>query len=64
MSKRAAILGYGTTPFRARWIDKTYYELAFDAANGALDDAGISHEQVQSAVYGIYNDLFERQFMP
>ena len=64
MSKKVAILGYGTTPFRARWIDKTYYELAFDAAKAALEDAGLDHNQIESAVYGIYNELFERQFMP
>lgn len=64
MSKKVAILGYGTTPFRARWIDKTYYELAFDAAKAALEDAGLDHGQIESAVYGIYNELFERQFMP
>lgn len=64
MSKKVAILGYGTTPFRARWIDKTYYELAFDAAKAALEEAGLAHDQIQSAVYGIYNELFERQFMP
>lgn len=64
MARRVAILGYGTTPFRARWIDKSYYELAFDAAKAALKDAGLSHDQIESAVYGIYNDLFQRQFMP
>jgi acetyl-CoA acetyltransferase len=64
MSKKVAILGYGTTPFRARWVDKTYYELAFDAAKAALEDAGLTHDQIQAAIYGIYNDLFERQFMP
>ncbi len=64
MSKKVAILGYGTTPFRARWVDKTYYELAFAAAKAALDDAGLAHQEIESAVYGIYNELFERQFMP
>lgn len=64
MSKKVAILGYGTTPFRARWIDKTYYELSFDAAKAALEDAALTHDQIESAVYGIYNDLFQRQFMP
>lgn len=64
MARRVAILGYGTTPFRSRWIDKTYYELAFDAAKAALEDTGLSHDRIESAVYGIYNDLFQRQFMP
>jgi len=61
---RVAIAGIGNTRFKARWINKTYYELAFDAARMALEDAGMEIGQVESAVYGIYNDLFERQFMP
>ena len=61
---RVGIVGVGNTKFKARWIDKTYYELAFDAAKMALDDAGMEVDRVESAIYGIYNDLFERQFMP
>ena len=52
------------TPFRARWPDKTYFELAYEACHDALIDAGITIADIDSAVYGIYNDLFERQFMP
>ncbi|MFQ5455019.1 MAG: thiolase family protein [Nitrospirota bacterium] len=62
--KRVAIVGIGNTVFRARWKDKTYYELAFDAVKAALEDAKLSKDYIQTAVYGIYNDLFERQFMP
>jgi acetyl-CoA acetyltransferase len=61
---RVGIVGVGNTKFKARWADKTYYELAFDAAKMALDDAGMEIGRIESAVYGIYNDLFERQFMP
>jgi len=62
--RKVAIIGFGMTPFKARWPDKTYFELAYDACNEALQDAGITIKDVDSAVYGIYNDLFERQFMP
>lgn len=62
--RKVAIIGTGTTPFRARWKDKTYYELAFDAARAAFSDAGIRHTDVDSAYYGIYNDFFARQFQP
>ena len=62
--RKVAIIGVGITPFKTRYIDKTYFELAYDAADLALKDANISHQEVDSAVYGIYNDLFERQFMP
>ncbi len=62
--KKVGIIGFGTTEFRARWVEKTYYELAFDAAKTALDDAGIDKKEIGGVVYGIYNELFERQFMP
>ena len=39
--RKVAIVGAGSTKFKARWIDKTYYELAFDAAKMAMEDAGI-----------------------
>jgi acetyl-CoA acetyltransferase len=59
-----AVVGVGVTQFRARWKEKTYFELAFDAVAEALADAGIGHDRVSSVVYGIYNELFERQIMP
>ncbi|MFO8017420.1 MAG: thiolase family protein [Promethearchaeia archaeon] len=67
--KKVAIIGVGITPFKARYLDKTYFELAYDATKLALEDANrnganITHKNLESTVYGIYNELFERQFMP
>lgn len=62
--QKVAVVGCGITKFKARWLEKTYFELAFDAARDALADAGITIEEIQSAHYGIYNELFERQVMP
>ncbi|MGD0856827.1 MAG: hypothetical protein ABSA18_13645 [Dehalococcoidia bacterium] len=28
MSKRVGIVGAAVTPFKAKWVEKTYYELA------------------------------------
>ena len=69
MPPKVAIIGVGITPFRARYLDKTYFELAYDATKLALEDANkndanITHNDLETAVYGIYNELFERQFMP
>ncbi len=61
---KVGIVGVGTTSFKARWLEKTYYELAYDAAKLALEDAGIDKKEVGGVVYGIYNEFFERQFMP
>jgi len=62
--RRVGIVGIGTTQFKSRWTEKTYFELAFDAVKMALSDAGISKDKIDCVVYGIYNDFFERQFQP
>ena len=62
--KKVAIVGMGTTKFKARWVDKTYFELAFDAAKMGMEDAGLGREEIDCAVYGIYNDFFQRQYQP
>ncbi len=62
--KRVAVIGTGQTKFEARSPNKTYYELAMEAAMMAIRDAEIAPGGVDSVVYGIYNDLFERQIMP
>ena len=62
--KKVAIVGLGQTKFKARWPEKTYYELAYDAAKMAIEDAGIDRTRIDCAVYGIYNDFFQRQYQP
>lgn len=64
MSKKVGIVGAAVTPFKAKWYEKTYYELAQMATAGALRDAGISINDVDAAFYGIYNDIFERTCIP
>ena len=61
---RVAIVGIGQTKFEARNPEKTYYELAFESTRSALEECSIGAKDVDSVVYGIYNDLFERQIMP
>jgi acetyl-CoA acetyltransferase len=45
-------------------MEKTYLELAWDAASAALADADLGIDDIQSTVYAIYNEFFERQIMP
>ncbi len=61
---RVAVIGAGNTAFKARHIDKTFPRLAYEAVKACLQDAGAEHDDVESAVYGIYNDFFERCAMP
>lgn len=64
MKGKVAVVGVGQTVFRARMPEKAYYELAFEAVREALRDASLERRDIGSVVYGIYNDLFERQLMP
>ena len=64
MGKRVGIVGAGVTPFKGTWREKTYYELAQEATREAVKDAKMNINDVDSAFYGIYNDIFERTAIP
>jgi len=64
MTRRVGIVGAAVTPFRGKWFEKTYYELAQMATREAVKDAGISIREVDAVFYGIYNDIFERACIP
>jgi acetyl-CoA C-acetyltransferase len=64
MTRRVGIVGAAVTPFRGKWLEKTYYELAQMATREAVKDAGISIGEVDAVFYGIYNDIFERTCIP
>ncbi len=62
--RRVAVVGYANTVFKRRHADKTFARLAYEAVRDALFMAKVRHQQVQEAVYGIYNDLFTHNMMP
>ena len=64
MGRKVGIVGASVTPFKGRWVEKTYYALAQDATRAALEDAGISVDMIDGVVYGIYNDIFQRTCIP
>jgi acetyl-CoA C-acetyltransferase len=64
MAKKVGIVGAAVTPFRSKWYQKTYYELAQMATREAVRDAAISTKDVDAVFYGIYNDIFERACIP
>jgi acetyl-CoA C-acetyltransferase len=64
LARRVGIVGAAVTPFRTKWYEKTYYELAQQAAREAVKDARISISDVDAVFYGIYNDIFERACIP
>ncbi len=64
MTRRVGIVGAAVTPFKAKWYEKTYYELAQQATREAVKDAAIPINDVDAVFYGIYNDIFERACIP
>ena len=64
MARKVGIVGAAVTPFKGKWYEKTYYELAQMATREAVKDAAISIKDVDAAFYGIYNDIFERTCIP
>jgi acetyl-CoA C-acetyltransferase len=53
MPQKVAIIGVGQTPFRSRSPEKTYVELAQDAVKAALDDAGLTPDDIDAVVYSM-----------
>jgi len=62
--RRVGIVGAGITECRSRWVEATYWELFQMATKATLEDAKVDTEEVDSVVYGIYNDIFEHQAIP
>src|ERR1700733_15143866 len=50
---RVAVIGVGETEFKANIADKTYAELAQDAAKGALEDAGLGPGGIDAIVFSM-----------
>ena len=64
MARKVGIVGAGVTPFKGKWYEKTYYELAQMATREAVKDAGMPVQDIDAVFYGIYNDIFERTCIP
>ena len=64
MARKVGIVGAAVTPFKGKWYEKTYYELAQMATREAVHDAAMPIKDVDAVFYGIYNDIFERIAIP
>ena len=62
--RKVGIVGAGITECRGRWIEATYWDLFQQAVRRACDDAKMTTAELDSVVYGIYNDIFEHQAIP
>jgi acetyl-CoA C-acetyltransferase len=50
---RVAVIGVGETAFKTNVSEKTYVELAQDAAKAALDDAGLVPDDIDAIVFSM-----------
>ncbi len=50
---RVAVIGVGETVFKNNIVDKTYVELAQEAAKAALDDAGLTPDDIDAVVFSM-----------
>jgi len=64
MTALAAVIGVGQTRHRSKRTDVSIAGLCREAADRAVDDAGISLEDVDAVVIGKAPDLFEGVMMP
>jgi acetyl-CoA acetyltransferase len=48
-----AVIGTGQTKFKTHYADKTYVELAQDAAKLAMDDAGVTPDEIDAVVFSM-----------
>jgi acetyl-CoA C-acetyltransferase len=64
MGQRCAVIGVGQTKHDAKRIDVSQIGLVREAAQRALDDAGIGFEDVDALVIGKAPDFFEGVMMP
>jgi acetyl-CoA acetyltransferase len=59
--RKVAIVGVGTIPWRSRYEDKTWLALGFEATKNALNDAHLSKEDIDLAIYSSFCELMLRQ---
>jgi acetyl-CoA acetyltransferase len=62
--RKVGIVGAGITDCRGRWVEATYWDLFQQATRRACEDAHVTTNEIDSVVYGIYNDIFEHQAIP
>ena len=64
MSERVAVIGVGQTHHKAKRDDVSIAGLVREAAQRALDDAGMGWEDIDAVVIGKAPDMFEGVMMP
>ena len=64
MAEHCAVVGVGQTKHDAKRIDVSQFGLVREAAERALDDAGMTYADIDAVVIGKAPDMFEGVMMP
>ncbi len=64
MMRKVGIVNAAITECRGRWVEKTYWGLFQEAVRKTLANAKMTGDDVDSVIWGIYNDIFEHQAIP
>ncbi len=64
MMRKVGIVNAAITECRGRWVEQTYWSLFQEAVRKTLANAKMTGDDVDSVVWGIYNDIFEHQAIP
>lgn len=62
--REVAIIGSGITECRSRWVEATFWELFQKAVRTTLASNQMTTSDLDSVVYGIYNDIFQHMAIP
>ena len=61
---KVGVVGIGQIPFRFRYAEKTYHEIAMEAFLDLLDDTEASRDDIDNVIYSIYSEPVMRQQVP
>ena len=64
MAEHCAVVGVGQTKHDAKRIDVSQFGLVREAAERALEDAGMTYADIEAVVIGKAPDMFEGVIMP
>ena len=61
IGSKVAVVGISDTKAKRRRDDATFFQLAYEAAKTAIEDAGVSKDDIEYCFFGTANENFNRQ---
>jgi 3-oxoacyl-[acyl-carrier-protein] synthase III len=63
MSNRVAVVGISNMKCEKRRPDVTYWQMIYDAAKDAVEDAGVDPQEIPICFYGCATEIMMRRFI-